>query len=141
MNSDLPTKELIIAVIEKDGSILMRKKLQGSPPYKESWYSFVCDRIPGQDDSATIKNYLEDVLGINVEVNLKSVPFGTEIKKDHDGTEKNFIYINLLCKYISGNPKIPQGAERVEWIPKDKLNEYNIIPPAVKLLKVLGYMI
>jgi hypothetical protein len=70
------TKELIIAIIEKDGSILMRKKPYGSPPYNETWYLFGCDRIPSQNDSVTIKNYLKLELGIDVLVDNKSIPFG-----------------------------------------------------------------
>lgn len=50
MNESLPTKELIIAVVEKDDAILMRKKLAGSKPYEEMWYSFGCERISSQDD-------------------------------------------------------------------------------------------
>lgn len=139
MNNNLPTKELIIAIIENDDAILMRKKPEGSQPYKETWYSFGCDRIINQDDPTTIKSYLKDTIGIDVEVDQKSIPFGTEIKEDHDGIEKNFIYVNLLCKYVSGSPRVPQGAERVEWIPKDKLNEYDVVPPSIKLLRELGY--
>ena len=140
MSNDMPTKELIMAIIEKDGAVLMRKKPAGSPPYKETWYSFGCERVPSQDDPTTLKSYLKTYLGIDVEVDNESIPFGTEIKKDHDGIEKNFIYINLRCKYLGGEPKTPKGAERVEWISKDKLTEYDIVPPSVKLFKTLGWL-
>lgn len=136
----LPQKELIIAVIEKNGSVLMRKKPAGSHPYKETWYSFGCERISAQDDPTTLKNYLKAELEIDVEVDNKRIPFGTEMKEDHDGITKNFIYVNLLCRYLGGTPKIPKGAEKVEWIPKEKLGEYDMIPPSVKLFKSLGYL-
>ncbi|MBI2062547.1 MAG: hypothetical protein HYT64_02575 [Candidatus Yanofskybacteria bacterium] len=139
-DKNLPTKELIIAVVEKDDAILMRKKPAGSAPYEETWYSFGCERIPTQDDPTTLKDYLKTELGIDVEVDNESIPFGAEIKKDHDGIEKNFIYINLHCKYLGGDPKIPKGAERVEWISKDKLMEYDIVPPSIKLFKTLGWL-
>ena len=141
MNNNLPTKELVIAIVERDDVVLMRQKPEGSSPYKETWYSFGCDRIPNQDDRTNIKNYLKDTIGIDVEVDNQSITPAFEIKEDHDGVEKNFIYINLICKYLSGIPKVPQGAIRVEWIPKDKLSEYDIVPPSVKLLKDLGYKI
>jgi hypothetical protein len=133
-------KELIIAVVEKDGSILMRKKPAGSPPYQETWYSFGCERIPNQDDPKTLKNYLKTEIGIDVEVDNKQIPFGNEIKKGHDGVTKLFIYINLLCRYLDGAPIVPKGAEKVEWIPKEKLGKYDLVPPSVKLFKILGYI-
>lgn len=140
VSKDLPTKELIIAIIEKDNAVLMRKKPAGSLPYKETWYSFGCEPIPSQDNSKTLRDYLKTELGIDVEVDNKIISLEGEIKQDSDGIEKNFIYINLRCKYLSGEPKIPEGSERVEWIPKDKLAEYDIVPPSIKLFKSLGYI-
>lgn len=137
---NLPIKELLIAVIENDNSILMRKKPMGSLPYKETWYLFGCERIPNQDDLITIKNYLKSELSIEVEVDEKLFPSDSEIKKDHDGIEKKFIYTNFKCHYLSGAPKIPTGIEKVEWIPKDKINEYDIVSPSIKLLKTIGYL-
>lgn len=140
MSIKLPTKELIIAIIEKDNSILMRQKPEGSAPYKETWYSFGCDRIFNQDDSITIKNYLKDSVGIDVQANKAHTPVTGEVKKDHDGQEKEFIYINFLCKYLGGNPEIPDGAERIAWIPKDQVKNYDLVPPVVELFKSLGYL-
>lgn len=139
MQNNLPQKELIIAVIEKGNSILMRKKPAGSPPYKETWYLFGCEKISNQDDPTTLKNYLKAHVGIDVDVSNKPLSLDFEIKLDHDGIEKKFIYFNLLCKYLGGTPKIPQGAELVEWLPKDKLKTFDMVPPSVKLFKNLGY--
>ena len=141
MENQLPTKELIIAVIEKDDEILMRKKPEGSPPYNETWYSFGCEKVEGQDNNQTMKDYLKDVIGIDVEISGLQIPVDGETKNDHDGVEKKFIYNNLLCKYVGGEPKIPQGAEKVEWIEKEKLREYDVVPPSVKLLSDLGFLI
>lgn len=138
MRSDFPQKKLIIAVIEKDGSILMRKKPAGSPPYKETWYLFGCEPIADQEDSITLKNYLKKELGIDVEVCNRSIPSDSEIKNDHDGILKEFTYVNLLCTYVSGQPRVPTGAEQIEWIPEATFSHYDLVPPSVKLLKTLG---
>lgn len=36
----MQTKVLIVGVVKNNGAILMRKKPDGSPPYKEAWYIF-----------------------------------------------------------------------------------------------------
>jgi len=136
----LPQKNLIIAVIENDNSILMRKKPEGSLPYKETWYLFGCEVIPTQDNSKTIKDYLKSTLGIEVEIDTQSVSYGTEEKVDHDGILKFFIYINLKCIYRNGELRTPEGVERVAWIEKNKLKEYDLVPPSKKLLEELGYI-
>ena len=137
---DLPQKELLMVVIEKDGAILMRKKPEGSVPYKETWYSFGCERVAGQDDRATLKSYLKTELGIDAEIEGKPVSIGSETKEDHDGVLKRFSYINFCCNYLSGSVKVPKRVERVAWIPKIDLSKYDIVPPSVKLFKELGYM-
>ncbi len=139
MNSNLPQKELIIAVIENGDEILMRKKPNGSEPHKETWYLFGCERVPNQDDAITLWSYLKIELCIDVDVSKELIPPAFEIKKDHDGIEKNFIYLNMLCQYLNGTPKVPAGAERVEWIPKSRLKDYDIVPPSVALFKNLNY--
>ena len=140
MNSDLPQKELLIAVVENTGSILMRKKPAGSPPYKETWYLFGCASIAGHENKETLMNYLKAELGIDVKVSDRIIPHGFEIKKDHDGVEKSFVYINFLCKYLSGEPKLPGGVEKIEWIQEGELSQYDLIPPSVELLTRLGFL-
>ncbi len=140
MKSNPPQKELLIAIIEKDNSVLMRKKPTGSPPYNETWYLFGCEPVHSQDNLATIKNYIKHELDIDVEPINESLPPDFETKPDHDGIEKLFIYLYLRCTYISGTPKIPEGIEKVEWIPKDNLGDYDLVPPSVKILKKLRYI-
>ncbi|MEK9158153.1 MAG: hypothetical protein AAB638_03160, partial [Patescibacteria group bacterium] len=91
--NNLPQKELIIAIIENDDAILMRKKPEGSEPYKETWYLFGCEPISHQDNPTTLKNYLKTEFGVDVEVSNEQVSFANEIKVDHDGVEKFFTYI------------------------------------------------
>ena len=83
---------------------------------------------------------MKSELDIDVDVSDTLISPNFEIKEDHDGIEKNFIYINLLCNYITGIPKILQGSERVEWIPVNDLPKYDLVPPSKKLLKGIGYI-
>jgi hypothetical protein len=137
ITNKLGSKKLLIVVIQNGDKILMRKKPEGSLPYKETWYLFGCEAKPDQEDSLTLTRYAKEDLGIDIH---SIVPIGedSEVKQDHDGLVKKFIYINFDSLYRGGIPKVPMGAERVEWIAKDKLREYDIVPPSVKLFKKMG---
>ncbi len=137
VSNKLGSKKLLIAVIQNGDKILMRKKPAGSPPYKETLYLFGCEPKLGQEDSVTLTQYARKELGINIH---SIVPIGedAEVKQDHDGLVKKFIYANFDCLYQDGTPKVPTGAERVEWIEKEKLHEYDVVPPSVKLFKKMG---
>lgn len=139
MNPDLPIKTLLMAVIEKDTVVLMRKKPAGSPPYHETWYLFGCEKDIMKNDTETLAEYLFNTLGIVVN-NFSEVGQDGEVKEDHDGITKQFVYINFTCTYKAGEIKTPEGIEKVAWIPKGELAQYDIVSPAVILLKELRYM-
>src|SRR5262245_38622897 len=114
--NNLETKILLMAVIEdKEGKILMRKKPDGSPPYKETWYIFGCEARPGNEESETLTEYLKNDLGIKVG-SVSKISEDSETKVDHDGIMKKFVYHDYRAIYEDGTVKTPPGIEKIEWI-------------------------
>ncbi len=128
-----------MAVIENEGKILMRKKPEGSKPYDETWYIFGVELSEGADPTESLVNYLKDEIGISVSIE-KTIGWGSEIKEDHDGIVKQYVYLDTLCRYLSGEAKIPANCEKVEWVEKGNLSNYDIVPPSVELFKRIGYL-
>ncbi len=136
---DMPTKVLIIAIIRKGDTILMRKKPDGSPPYKETWYLFGAEATAGQNPDDTLKAHVKQQTGIDITIGQK-FSWGTEVKQDLDGVEKFFVYLDVLCDYGGGEPTLSPGIEKLEWVPIDQLGSYDIVPPSVEVFKKLGYL-
>jgi hypothetical protein len=61
------TKVLIIAVVKKDNQILMRKKPEGSAPYKETWYLFGADLTPDKTPEKALRDLVKTQSGIDIE--------------------------------------------------------------------------
>lgn len=142
MNEELPTmpiKLLIIGVIKRDDSILMRKKFAGSAPYDETWYSFGCDFISGVNPAITFAEYVRSFVGVTVAVQ-DHLSWDTEVKEDYDGVMKQFIYLNIECAYVSGDIVVPESLEKVEWVSLQNLENLDIVPPSIALFKKLGYL-
>lgn len=135
----MESKILIIGIVKKDNQILMRKKPTGSPPYKETWYLFGGELTPNISPQEAIEEQLQKQAGIKTKF-IKSLGWDTEIKKDHDGKEKLFIYLDALCKYVSGELKPSEDIEKLEWIDINSLKNYDIVPPSKVLFKKLGYL-
>lgn len=135
----MQTKVLVIGVVKKGNAILMRKKPDGSPPYKETWYLFggevSVDKTPDESIKATILSQAS----ITVEVNQK-FSWDTEIKNDLDGVEKYFVYLDVLCDYASGDLTAGPGIEKLEWVKIEDLPKYDIVPPSRILFEKLGYL-
>lgn len=135
----METKVLIVAVVKKDSAILMRKKPKGSPPYKETWYIFGAEaRHDTNPDQAVIAEVLSKS-GISVRVSNK-ISWDTEVKKDLDGVEKFFIYLDVECEYVSGDIVAAEGIEKIEWVKTEDLDSYDIVPPSRILFEKLGYI-
>jgi ADP-ribose pyrophosphatase YjhB (NUDIX family) len=133
-------KILIIAIVAKNNLILMRKKPDGSPPYKETWYLFGAELTPGRTIEDLIKQEVLDKTGIEIELD-KQLSWDTEVKKDLDGEVKQFVYLDTLCRYRKGELKIgDKSIEKLEWVPENKLNDYDIVPPSRELFKKLGFV-
>jgi len=135
----MKTKVLVIGVVKKDDQILMRKKPDGSLPYKETWYLFGGEVLPANTPEEAIINEVKAKSGVDVKVSEK-ILWDTEVKKDLDGEEKFFIYLDTICEYSSGKLQTSPDIERLEWVPITKLNEYDIVPPSRELFQKLGYL-
>lgn len=135
----MQTKVLIIAVIKKDNAVLIRKKLDGSPPYKETWYLFGAEATPDKLPDEALKEHVKQQAGINIAIGQK-FSWDTEIKNDLDGIEKFFVYLDVLCEYESGELTLSQGVEKLEWVEAERLNDYDLVPPSIEVFKKLGYL-
>jgi len=134
----MQTKVLVVAVVKKDGSILMRKKPAGSPPYAETWYLFGVELLPGLDIDRAIIEEIQTKSGITASIQNR-VSWDTEVKKDLDGIEKFFVYLDVECEYESGDIVVGEGVERIEWVKQEDLSRYDIVPPSRTLFKKLGF--
>ena len=132
-------KVLIVAVVKKDGTILMRKKPAGSPPYTETWYIFGAEATSDVDPDEAIINEVRLKSGITVKVTNK-ISWDTEVKNDLDGIEKFFVYLDVECEYESGDIIVAEGIEKIEWVKPEDLSNYDVVPPSRILFEKLGFL-
>ncbi|MEO5950025.1 MAG: NUDIX domain-containing protein [Candidatus Saccharimonadales bacterium] len=135
----MQTKVLIVGVVKKDGAILMRKKPDGSPPYKETWYIFGAEATSNVDPDDAIIAEVRTKAGVTVTVKNK-ISWDTEVKHDLDGIKKFFIYLDVECEYVSGDIQVAEGIEKIEWVKPEDLSSYDIVPPSRILFEKLGYI-
>ncbi len=135
----MQTKVLVIGVIKKGDTVLMRKKPDGSPPYKETWYLFGGELTSETNPDEALQSIVRKQTGIEITLGDR-FRWDYETKVDLDGIEKFFVYLDVLCEYKSGEPVAGEGIERLEWIPISELANYDLVPPSIPVLKKLGYL-
>jgi len=135
----MQTKVLIIAIIKKGDAVLMRKKPNGSPPYKETWYLFGAEATPDMPPDEALKAHVKRQTGIDITIERR-LSWDSEIKHDLDGVKKFFIYLDVMCEYAGGELTLSSGIEKLEWIETNNLKNYDLVPPSVEVFKKLGYL-
>jgi ADP-ribose pyrophosphatase YjhB (NUDIX family) len=135
----MKTKVLVIAVIKKGEAILMRKKPEGSLPYRETWYLFGGELEPGKTPEEAAQGIVLAQTGVKIRV-VEQSSWDTEVKADLDGEVKQFVYLDAIFEYVSGDLVAGAGIEKLEWAPIEKLAEYDIVPPSRALFQKLGYL-
>lgn len=134
----MKTVLMAIAVIKKDDQILIRKFDPAKNPYAEPWGLFG-GRLEGEGTIVEMLNKeLEARWNMTVAI-TEQLSWDEELKVDHDGEEKRFIYLDALCELASGDPKPVNINEELKWVKVGELSEYQQVPPSVKLLQKLGY--
>lgn len=131
----MKTKILAVCHIRKGDSFLLRKKPDGSPPYKETWYSFGVEVGEGNFDieKALIES-VRDKTGVTIEVTEK-LWWDTETKPDHNSEQTFFVYLHTIAEYVKGELQPGKGVEKLQWINANDLGNYTIVPPSRAFLE------
>jgi len=135
----MKTKVLVVAVVKKQDAVLLRKKPAGSPPYEETWYLFGGELEPDSMPEVAAQSIVRSQAGIEIQM-AEQVSWDTEVKADLDGEIKQFVYLDAIFEYVSGELAAGPGVEKLEWVPINKLSQYDNVPPSVELFTKLGYL-
>ncbi|MEO5949775.1 MAG: NUDIX domain-containing protein [Candidatus Saccharimonas sp.] len=128
-----------VAVVKDGDKVLLRKMDPAKSPYDELWALFG-GRV---ESEASVNEALNKELlarwNFSVSV-VEKLWWDEEIKVDHDGVEKRFVYLDAICNVEGGIPHPVNENETLEWVNVSDLKNYDINPPTKLLLKRLGYL-
>lgn len=134
----MTTVLMAIAIIKDGSKVLLRKIDPAKNPYDEPWALFG-GRIDGD---GTVNELLNAELNARWNMNVsidEKLWWDEEVKIDHDGQTKRFIYLDALCSISSGDAKPNNENEQLEWVELSDLSTYSINPPSIAVLKRLNY--
>lgn len=132
----MQTVLMAVAVVRDGDKVLLRKMNPQKSPYKELWALFG-GRIVGDGSVVdALNSELSARWGFTVRVD-KKLWWDEEIKVDHDGEEKRFIYLDVICSVLSGDLRPGEG-ELLEWVLNAEAEKYDLNPPTRILLNRLG---
>jgi ADP-ribose pyrophosphatase YjhB (NUDIX family) len=135
----MKTVLMVVAVVKAQDKVLIRKMDPAKSPYKELWALFG-GRIEGEGSTQELLNK-ELLSRWDFEVRIsEKLWWDEEIKIDHDGEEKRFVYIDAICEIETGEPTAINKNETLEWVVPRELSSYDLNPPTRTLLQRLDYI-
>lgn len=135
----MKTVLMAIAIVKQETKVLLRKTDPERNPYSEPWALFG-GRIEGEGTIQELLNKeLSERWNFSIEIDER-LWWDEDIKADHDGEVKRFVYIDTICSISNGVPNPINKNEELEWAEIEDLSNYNHNPPGRKLLKRLGYI-
>ena len=135
----MKTVLMAVAVVKAQDKILLRKMDPVKSPYKELWALFG-GRIDGEGSVEDLLNKeLKQRWNFTVRISDR-LWWDEELKVDHDGEEKRFVYIDAVCEIAADEPNPVNENEILEWVTLSELASYDLNPPTKTLLKRLEYV-
>lgn len=133
----MQTVLMAVAIVKNGEQVLLRKMNPAKNPYQEPWALFG-GRIDG-DGSVTdlLNKELQTRWNFAVRIDER-LWWDEEIKTDHDGEAKQFVYIDAICSVVDGEP-VPGEAEQLEWVDTAELSDYELNPPTKIVLDRMNH--
>jgi len=128
-----------VAVVKDGNKVLLRKMDPAKSPYGQLWALFG-GRVESESSvNEALNKELMNRWNFSVSI-VEKLWWDEEIKVDHDGKEKRFVYLDAICNITEGNPDPVNQNETLEWVSINDLRDYDINPPTKTLLARIGYL-
>lgn len=128
-----------VAVVKNGDKILLRKMDPAKSPYDQLWALFG-GRVESElSVNEALNKELMNRWNFSVGI-VEKLWWDEEVKIDHDGEEKRFVYLDAICNIAEGNPHPINQNETLEWVSVNELRKYDINPPTKTLLTRIGYL-
>ncbi len=135
----MKTLLLAIAVVKQNDYILLRRMDPAKNPYQEPWALFGGRIEGGLSVLNSLNKELDERWNFTVSI-IEKLYWNDEVKTDHDGEEKHFVYLDVLCGIADGKPRPTNENETLEWVALSDLVNYELNPPTKTVLEQLGYL-
>ena len=128
-----------VALVKDGENVLLRKMDPAKSPYDQLWALFGGRVESDSSVNEALNKELMNRWNFSVSI-VEKLWWDEEVKVDHDGEEKRFVYLDAICNIAEGNPHPVNQNETLEWVSVNDLRDYDINSPTKTLLARIGYL-
>lgn len=134
----MKTRICAVAVIEKNGKILMGNKAKDVGPYPNTW------RLPGggveegESLEGAVKREIKEETSLDAEITAK-IGIYEDDEPDKNKEMTHYVF-NAFKVSPLGEPAVSKEFPFLKWIDKKHLSNTPLARPSIRLFKELGYL-
>lgn len=136
----MKSRIIVVALIEKDGKILLGKKADGKGPYPNTWHTpgGGVDLLSETLEDALKREAIEET-GLETE-KIERLGFDEDYEPDKNNEMTHYVFLTYKVVPKSAQVKAGDDLKKLQWFRKSELNEIPLTRPSIKLFKKLSWI-
>jgi nucleoside triphosphatase len=134
----MKTRVCAVGIIEKDGKILLGRKVKDRGPYPNTWLLPGGGVEEGESAETAIKREIKEETGLEV-TNLVKIGVNEDDEPNKYGEMTHYIFHGFKAEPL-GNYAKTDEFPTLEWVDVKKLGSLTHARPSMKLFKDLGWI-
>lgn len=135
----MKSRVVVVAIIEKNGKILMGQKTKDVGPYPNTWH------LPGggvnlENESLeeAVKREIKEETGLELK-NLERVSFDEDNEPDKHGIMTHYVFLVFHAEPI-GEYVASDDLKQLRWVDKSELQDLPLTRPSIKYFREIRWL-
>lgn len=136
----MKSRLIVVALIEKNGKVLLGKKAKDIGPYPNTWH------MPGggvdlenETLEEAMRRELKEETGLEV-LKMNRTTFDEDYENNKHGEKTHYVFLVFHVEPKDINAKASDDIVELKWFDKSELKNLPLTRPGVKYLKDIGWL-
>jgi len=134
----MKTRVCVVAVIEKDGKILLGRKVKDRGPYPNTWLIPGGGVETGESIEEAIRREIKEETGLGVK-SLQKIGVNEDNEPNKYGEMTHYVFHGFKVE-PAGKDEITDEFPTIEWVDIKDLGKLSHARPSIELFNKLGYL-
>ena len=134
------SRVVVVAVIEKDGKILLGRKPKDKGPYPNTWHLLGGGvHLDEETLEDAVKREVKEETGLTI-ASLQRTQFDEDYEPNKHGELTHYVWFVFRVTPTSLEATASDDLEKLKWFSKKDLRKIELNRPTIKLFKEIGLL-
>lgn len=136
----MKARVIVTTAIEKNGKILLGRKLKGIGPYPDTWH-LLGGGVDLENESLedAVRREIKEETGLEVQ-KMERVSFDEDYEPDKHGEITHYVFLVYKVTPKAMDAKAADDIVELKWFKKSELKKLTLTRPSVKFFMEIGWI-